>query len=322
MDVDPTPVLAELDLEELTASDADARIPLRQENALWEAMARAAEDPLFGLHAATRHHAQQQQDVLEYTIRTSPTVRHAMHCAIRYNRLFHDVARFRLEEPTSSRGRARFHHYFEGRPRGASLHAADFTVASVVGLVQDLADGTFAVAEIGFQHGAPTDGTSPNAYSDHFGCPITYGNDTNFFGFDAALLDLPLKTADVGMNVVLRRHADDTLEKLPKLDGFAERVRHVVADALAGGDPGIDAVADTLRVSRRTLQRRLDDVGLKFSAVVETLRREMATRYLTDDAIAIAEVAYLLGYSEPSAFHRAFRRWHGVSPAAWRKQRR
>ncbi|MBK6533536.1 MAG: helix-turn-helix transcriptional regulator [Deltaproteobacteria bacterium] len=78
-------------------------------------------------------------------------------------------------------------------------------------------------------------------------------------------------------------------------------------------------VAAQLRMSERSLQRRLADEGESFDAIVDALRRDLALRYLADPKIAVAEVAYLLGYSEPSPFHRAFKRWTGRTPAEARR---
>jgi AraC-like DNA-binding protein len=83
----------------------------------------------------------------------------------------------------------------------------------------------------------------------------------------------------------------------------------------------VGAIARTLAVSQRTLQRRLADEGTTYQAVLDDVRREMAERHLHDTALAIAEISFLLGYSEPAAFHRAFKRWHGVTPQTYRVDR-
>jgi AraC-like DNA-binding protein len=81
-------------------------------------------------------------------------------------------------------------------------------------------------------------------------------------------------------------------------------------------------VARDLGTSRRTLQRRLADAGASYQGLLDETRREAAERYLTESSLSIAEVAYLLGYSEPSAFHRAFKRWFGRSPQGFRERLR
>jgi AraC-like DNA-binding protein len=110
----------------------------------------------------------------------------------------------------------------------------------------------------------------------------------------------------------------ELLERVPESTSFGARVRQLVAKELSTSPPDATAVARKLRMSRRTLQRLLRVEGTTFTELVDALRCDLATRYLREPAVAIAEVAFLLGFSEASAFHRAFRRWQGTTPAAYR----
>ena len=101
--------------------------------------------------------------------------------------------------------------------------------------------------------------------------------------------------------------------------GFTAQVRRVILAELADGAEE-EAVARALHVSRRTLQRRLADDGTSFRLVLEDLRKELAERYLKDPGNSIVEVAFLLGFSDQSSFHRAFQRWTGASPGRWRRE--
>lgn len=92
-------------------------------------------------------------------------------------------------------------------------------------------------------------------------------------------------------------------------------IRRAVAAELARGDARLATVARRLGTTSRTLQRRLRAEGLSHQQLLDEARREAAERYLRESSLAIAEIAYLLGYSEPSAFHRAFRRWSGTTPS-------
>jgi AraC-like DNA-binding protein len=121
---------------------------------------------------------------------------------------------------------------------------------------------------------------------------------------------------------VLARRAEELLESLPHLDDAAARVRVCIAESLCGGDPSIEMIAARLGMGARTLQRRLADTGTTHQELLDQMRREMSRDLLRDDSIAIGEIAYLLGYSERSAFHRAFKRWYGVAPAAFRSERK
>jgi AraC-like DNA-binding protein len=102
-------------------------------------------------------------------------------------------------------------------------------------------------------------------------------------------------------------------------DGLLAGVRQHILRGLRSGSVSIDAVAAALDLSERTLQRRLGDCGVTFNELVERMRFELSQRYLRQDHLSLTEIGYLLGYSELSAFSRAFRRWAGVSPIEFRK---
>ncbi len=102
-------------------------------------------------------------------------------------------------------------------------------------------------------------------------------------------------------------------------DSLVLKVRQALWSELSGGKPTIGKIADVLGLSVRTLQRRLHEDGTSFANVLEDFRRDMSVRLLRDRGLAVYEVAFLLGYSEPSTFFRAFRRWVGMAPQEFRK---
>jgi AraC-like DNA-binding protein len=121
---------------------------------------------------------------------------------------------------------------------------------------------------------------------------------------------------------VLEAQANDILARLPARAGLALEVQRALAARVAGGDMGIDSLARQLAMSGRTLQRRLAAEGVSYQALLEDARKEAAERYISESILAIGEVAYLVGYSEPAAFHRAFKRWFGVTPEGFRRKQR
>jgi AraC-like DNA-binding protein len=145
-----------------------------------------------------------------------------------------------------------------------------------------------------------------------------------FSGFELnwRCLETPLPTADSSLHDVLRKHAEAALAELPRAETLTERVRGVVASELPGGASSVVRVAKTLHMSPRTLERKLAGEGTTFSALLEELRRQLAFRYVGADALDLSEVALLLGFSQTSAFHRAFKRWTGHTPLHYRRARR
>jgi AraC-like DNA-binding protein len=140
---------------------------------------------------------------------------------------------------------------------------------------------------------------------------------------DRALLDLPDRAAEPGLLAVLDRYAEGMLLGLPPpVESFLGRVRRLVADGAAGSAPSLGGVARRLHMSARTLQRRLDAAGTSFQALSDAVRLERAAALLADPALPLAEVAFRLGFSGASAFHRAFRKWTGTTPLRHRRAAR
>ena len=142
----------------------------------------------------------------------------------------------------------------------------------------------------------------------------------NALRFDAALLDRAVDSADPALLALVDRHARELLAAHPPVETLRDRVRAAVADALRRREvPGIEEVARAVGTSVRSLQRHLSDQRTSFSGEVDLVRRDLALRHVTERRLALCEIGFLLGYSEPRAFHRAFRRWTGTSPAQYRR---
>jgi AraC-like DNA-binding protein len=152
------------------------------------------------------------------------------------------------------------------------------------------------------------------------GCPVRVPSTWSGIEFSRGSLQLPLRRRDPALRRVLEGHAASVVTRQPSHDDrttFA-RVRAALASRLGRGVPSIDLVAKQLAIAPRTLQRRLAAEDLSYLQVVDIERREAAERLLVDASLAVGEIGYLLGFSEPSAFHRAFKRWHQMTPLEYR----
>jgi AraC-like DNA-binding protein len=134
------------------------------------------------------------------------------------------------------------------------------------------------------------------------------------------MLAIPLRRRDAALRRVLEGHAAGFAARASRddHDSAVNRVRALLASQLRLGVPPIRLIAKQLAIAPRTLQRRLAAEGGSYEQVVDVVRREAAERLLADSSLAIGEIGYLLGFSEPSAFHRAFKRWHRVPPREYR----
>jgi AraC-like DNA-binding protein len=154
-------------------------------------------------------------------------------------------------------------------------------------------------------------------YEKHFGCPVTFGARHNRISFAAEAADRAFGTYNPDLLELLVPQLEAELA-LQSEASFAEQMKRSVKRFLAGRKPRIEDVAREMRVSVRTLQRRLLDEGITFHSVVEEARREMAHHYLRQASLELIDAAYLLGYENPNSFTRAFHKWEGTSPGEWR----
>ena len=133
---------------------------------------------------------------------------------------------------------------------------------------------------------------------------------------------MPLRRRDPVLRSLLETHANEIVARLPRREGLALEVQRALAARVAGGNTGINALAREFAMSPRTLQRRLAAEGLSYQELREDARKEAAGRYLTESILTINEVAYIVGYSESAPFYRAFKRWYGMTPEAFRQKQR
>lgn len=293
--------------------DPDATISIEVEDALWNGGAELTGDELFGLHSVALLRPG-MLDVLDYVIRTAPTIRESFERLARYNRLMHSDAVFTI----SDRGdRVRIEHAFASAGRRPSLHASDMTLASLIVVGAQLSGRPLVARAVELPH-EPRDAA---AYTEVFGTAPHFDRPVGALELDRADFDRTCPAGDTALGKVMLRHAELLLASLPAPAAtFASRIKQLLATTIEGGMMSLAAAASALHMSERSVQRRLADEGSTFEDLVDELRQDLARRYLADPRIAIGEVAYLLGYSEPSAFHRAFKRWTGVTPTEARRR--
>jgi AraC-like DNA-binding protein len=168
-----------------------------------------------------------------------------------------------------------------------------------------------------FSHERPQDTSVVESF---FGTSrLEFGAPRNGVAFDTAWLELPVRSADPPLLAVLEQQAQKALQQQPDEDDLLAKVREQVRLALQDGAVNLERVAVRLGLSGRTLERRLDEQGMTFRDVVDETRRTLSQLYLANRHLGLAEVAYLLGYSDMRAFLRAHKRWTGTTPSEVRR---
>jgi AraC-like DNA-binding protein len=190
----------------------------------------------------------------------------------------------------------------------------ELTVSLLVVRFMRETDEEFRAAHVSFVH-EPDDVAE---FARVFQCPVRSRASWNGVAIPRSSMRLPLRRRDPALRGWLERQAAGILARLPASGDVRDEVRSVLSSQAIAGDMNIDAVARRLGTTPRTLQRRLARAGTSFEVLCDDARRHAAETYLADTMLSIAEVTYLLGYSEPTAFHRAFKRWHGTTPHAFR----
>jgi len=312
--VRPSDLCTAVDLDDSVLDDPDKRIPFAQLVGLYEKAAELSGDKDFGLHIGETIDPK-VFDIVGYSALNSPTLGEAFARVSRYHSIWTDGAVFQVEEsePTS----VLVYRYVDESIL-QHRHDSEMTFAGVVTLCRVVADPNWTPNLIEFQHRQPPD------ISEHirlFGCPIRFEAPVDKLVFESDSLSLPIATADPGLCRMLDRHAEELLARFPPRDTVLDNARTIITRELNGGCPALERVAAQLGLSERTLQRKLQELGTSHNDLVDQIRQELATRYLREREMAICEVAYLLGFSEPSSFHRAFKRWTGLTPREFRAER-
>jgi AraC-like DNA-binding protein len=300
-------VLSEVGLAASMLSDPDARVPLHLARRAWTVGGAHSGDPDFGLNAAQRLGGA-TFELIEYLGRTSNTVEEALESVARFARLVSDASSISLERRD---GEAHFCHREPGAPR----HFAELFFATIVLRVRELADIGETLLRVRFQHAAPE---SLEGHARIFGAPVHFGQTEGALVFDAAVLQRRLRTADPSLRAILTQHASNILARNPAPEDIIGRVEHAVENAVSRRAPiEVDRIARELALGRRTLQRRLEVGGTSFQEIVDRVRRRIALELIGNQRLPAAEVSWMVGFADVTAFHRAFKRWTGTTPVAY-----
>ena len=304
---------ASLRMAQLSRADLESpesRLPYLGVRAFWEAAADAAADPSFGVHVAEAIPVG-ALDLIDYVISAEATAGGGLSRLTRYVRLVHDRAALRLViEPTHAR-------IVGGVPRMPSPQLDEFLFTLLLVRSRQATGVEWKPERMAFQHHRAHD---DGELSRVFGCPLVFGAREIEMRFATAVLDLPHVHADSTLLTVIARFADAALEMVPAHGELVARASSAIARRMATKLPSLSETAAAVGMPERTLQRRLVAAGVSHSTLVDDVRRGLASKHLADAGLSIAEVAFLLHFSDSTAFDRAFKRWTGTTPLRYRSR--
>jgi len=282
------------------AAQADTRVSLEMAQAMLDRGVEYTKDDRLGLKIGSSMRFG-HGGTFDYIVRSAPNIESAVSVASKYSRLVSDDFHLSLEN-----WRSRSIIRLDGLLPRAS---GEFAMASLFSIhLSDLAPQL----EAWFPHSAPID---VSVHESLFaGVVLRFGAPFFGFGFAEEVARMPLPGGDPDVHAVLTARADRMLEELASQKTISAAVQRYIVRDLRDGGPAPEVVARALRMSARTLSRRLASEGTTFNAVVEQVRRERAIELLSDPKVSLTEVAFLLGFSHVESFYRAFKRWTGTTP--------
>jgi len=288
-----------------------ARVPMRVIQRVWVMAEAATADPCFGLDVA--QHAQgTTSHALGYVWLASATLAEAMRRMARYARVLADAWRAHLDEEP---GGTRFSIVFPDEGPRLPLSVHDALLGALVKLCRITYGEAFTPLEVTVERAQPS---CASRFDEWFRAPIVWTAARPSLLCRGEDLARPLATANPDIALANERVALDYLARLDRAD-VVSQLRRLLVEQLPSGLPTQEEMARHLRLSPRTLHRRLAEAGTSFGALLDETRRELAASYLQRSDYSVAEVAYLVGFSEVSSFNRAFRRWTGRQPSAFRR---
>ncbi|MBT8080006.1 MAG: AraC family transcriptional regulator [Gammaproteobacteria bacterium] len=245
--------------------------------------------------------------------KSAPNLRGSCERAARYARVLTNVATYEVRE--ADEGVYMQLHRDGDRARLGLRLSNEATIASIAAISQEVSTSTFRALAVYFKHDTPG---SAAAHERHFGCPVHFATDMDALLVSHETMQAPNRLGDPGIVKFFDTHLEEELAKFDDDATLERRVRIQISQTLSLGIPTVSDIARHFGMSGRTLQRRLSDRGYSFQKLVDEARRELAERLLRETSYPLAEVAFLTGFSEQSAFNRAFKRWAGQTPRSFR----
>jgi AraC-like DNA-binding protein len=310
--VDADEVLRRSGLDSSDLYRANLRTKFSGQPRFWKAAVELSGDPCIGLHLGEQMPVYKGQ-ILEYLFLSSTTFGDGLNRVLSYQRLISDALHGQVSETPSPCLTSYFAEH-----QHATSHLAEAMVLGLIKAFQAVTDGTFKADRIIFNHSPNTDIAE---YQRIFQCPVEFNAKSFQLFFPASLLSYRSLYAEPELLNLHIQAADQHLAILQQQDLITE-VRSLLGALLESGETTLENVASRLDVTPRHLRHQLDLAGTSFQRLLNDYRHRLAQRLLSQTDEAISEIVYLTGFSEPSTFYRAFRRWEGTTPIEYRQKHR
>ena len=306
--VDADEVLRRCGLDPAQLYKPNLRTQFSAQPLFWQAAVDLSGDPCIGLHLGESMPVYKGQ-ILEYLLLSSPTFGEGLKRVLSYQRLISDAMHGQItDSPTPF-----LTNYFS-KHKYLTPHLAEAMVVSLIRFLQSVSDDKFKPTKICFTHDALANNTE---YERVFQCPVEF-NDKQFkLYFEPEILSYRSPYAEPELLTMHMQSANQHMELLEKRDLIIE-VRNQVGALLESGDISLESISQQLDMSPRQLRHQLNLAGTSLQRIINQYRKSLSRQLLSQTDETIAEIVYLTGFSEPSTFYRAFKRWEGMTPIEYR----
>lgn len=310
--VDIDALLRSLGVDPESVKSPDAYIPIETYLLIQDGAAEYVHDPYFGLHMGEFAEAG-SWSILGYMMMNCKTLGEAFEKSGKYSRIIGNTIESRAELKFK---KVRVVVFTPPHAPKMSRHCYESTLSSSVRMMRTLTGENVSPLEVTFIYPKPE---ATAEYERVFCCPVKFGQKENSITLDWSIGNMPIRMANFALLEHFEKYARDFLAQMERDDEYTRTVTRIILSRLDNESLSIQKVAKEMAVSVRTLQNRLEAEGVVFSDLLRDIREKLAKKYLHEN-YTVEQITYLLGFSEPSVFRKAFKKWSGVTPREYREQ--
>lgn len=309
--VDSDAFLRSLNLDPQAFRSPDARISVETYLRIQDEAAEYTHDPCFGLHMGEYAEAG-SWSILGFVMMNCKTLAEASEKAGRFSRIIGNMIEAKA---VMGLGKVKMVFFTPPGVPAQTRHCYESTLSSSVRMMRLLTGRELSPLEVTFKYPEPED---RGEYERIFKCPVRFGRKETSMSLSWELGNTPIPLANAALLASFEQLAEETLVELDRQREHTRAVTRIILARLDDDALSIDKVARAMAVSVRTLQNRLADEGVVFSDLHKDIRHRLARKYLQDQ-YTVEQITYLLGFSEPSSFSKAFKKWSGMTPREYRE---
>ncbi len=304
-------LLQESGIDPATLAQPENRIDFACQEQLWQLAQSASGDEAFALKFA-----QQSQpasfNMAGYIAINSRTIGDAMDAVEIYQKTAGEGGSFAFQR--DDQFLTIDYHPVHPEAQISPVRSCGMLAATLV-LGRWLVGDSYTPQQVKLSLTTPSD---PCVFEDFFQCPVSFEQKRDCMHFPRALEQSPIPHASLDLLQMMKQRAEKLIRESTQHTSMASQVSALIANSLLGQEPDRGSIADKLAMSQRTLQRKLAKEDTSYQEVLDQTRHRLAKDYLQQLQLTITDIAYLLGFTEPSAFYRAFKKWHGMTPGQYR----